>query len=328
MAGASLEERLTRRLVRYPSLMDWARARAEVHGLSIKFSASGYRAEVLTKLIGSRAELAELIAGQLLPALRAFNTRYRSEFSASGEGWVVNREAYLHFAGMCGKAGIPPDGAARDQIDQLVRTGILHRGLILDCAECAHESFVPVENVATTVQCQRCRADNYLTRARWRPDDNEPVWFYDLHPTARAFLQSDANGHVPLLLSRHLRAQSQWDFTDAPEFELLKDEEPVVETDLLALADRQLMSAEAKTTNALGKNRPERNDVARKRVLAAQLLVADQIVLATTKDTWQDASVQSMKSAIRAATWEAGARPRLRIITGLGTASITDRFED
>jgi hypothetical protein len=88
MAGASLEERLTRPLVRYPSLMDWARARAEVHGLSTKFSVSGFRAEVLTKLIGSRAELAELVAGQLLPALRAFNTKDRNEFSTSGEGWV------------------------------------------------------------------------------------------------------------------------------------------------------------------------------------------------------------------------------------------------
>jgi hypothetical protein len=282
MAGASLEERLTRPLIRCPSLMAWAQARAEVHGLRTKLSVAGYRAEVLTKLIGSRAELAELVAGQLLPALQAFNTNDRNEFSTSGEGWVVNSEAYLHFAGMCGKAGMPPDAATRDQIDRLVRTGLLNRGLILDCAECEHEAFVPVENVAATVRCQRCRADNYLTRASWRPDDNEPTWFYDLHPTARAFLQSDANGHVPLLLSRHLRAQSQCDFTDAPEFELLKDEESVVETDLLALADRQLILAEAKTTNALGKNRPERNEAARKRVLAAKLLMADQIVLATT----------------------------------------------
>lgn len=229
---------------------------------------------------------------------------------------------------MCEKAGIPPDAAARDQIDQLVGTGILHRGLIVDCAECAHVAFVPIENVATTIRCQRCRADNYLTRARWRLPDDEPRWFYDLHPTARAFLESSANGHVPLLLSRHLSATSQWSFTDAPEFELLDNGQPVVETDLLALADRRLISAEAKTTNTLSQRRQERNDAARKRVLAAKLLMADRIVLATTKSSWDEASVKSMKSAIYAETWDSGAPPRLRTITGLGTGSVTDRFED
>ncbi len=327
-AGASLEERLARPLVRYPSMLDWARARAEAHGRSTKLSAAGYRAEVLAKLIGSRAELAEIIAGQLLPALQAFDAKDRKDDFPNDEGCILGREAYLHFAGMCGKAGIPADAAARDQIDGLVRAGILHRGLIVDCAECAHVAFVPVENVATTIRCQRCRADNYLTRARWRQPDDEPRWYYDLHPTARAFLESSGNGHVPLLLSRHLRTRSQWGFTDAPEFELLKNGKPVAEIDLLALADRRLISAEAKTTNALGKNRTERMDAARKRVLAAKLLMADQIILATTENSWERLSVENMKSAIGAETWDTGAAPRLRTVTGLGTASITDAYAD
>jgi hypothetical protein len=329
MAGASLEEQLTRPFIRYPSLLDWAQARAEAHGRSTKLSAAGYRAEVLAKLLESRAELTELIAGQLLPALQAFTAKGpRSKDFPNDEGCLLNGEAYLHFAGMCDKAGIPSDMAIRDQIDGLVCAGVLQRGLIVNCAECAHIAFVPLENVATTIRCQRCRADNYLTRERWRQPDDEPRWFYDLHPTARALLESDANGHVPLLLSRHLRAQSQWGFADAPEFELLEDGEPVVEIDLLALADRRLISGEAKAIGALGKNKQGRNDAARKRVLAAKLLMADQIVIATTKDSWEPASVDSMKSAIRAQTWDAGAAPRLRIITGLGTASITDQFED
>lgn len=99
--------------------------------MGTKLSAAGYRAEILAKLLGSRADLTELIAGPLLPALQAFNAPDRNEFS-NDEGWVVNRQAFLHFAGMCGIAGIPSDTAARDQIDQLVRTGILHRGVILN----------------------------------------------------------------------------------------------------------------------------------------------------------------------------------------------------
>ncbi|ORW85969.1 hypothetical protein AWB92_26700 [Mycobacterium sp. IEC1808] len=102
----------------------------------------------------------------------------------------------------------------------------------------------------------------------------------------------------------------------------------MVETDLLALVDRQLISAEAKTTKTLGKNRAERMDAARKRVLSAKLLVADQIALATTQDSWERLSVENMKSAIDAETWDTGAAPRLRIVTGLGTESITDEFAD
>ena len=212
MAGASLEEQLTRPFVRYPSLLDWAQARAEAHGLTTKLSTAGHRADALAKLIGSRAELAELIASGLLPALQAFTRKgSTSQAFPNYEGCVVNSEAYLHFAGMCGIAGITADAAARDQIDELVRGGILHRGLIINCAECAHVAFTPVENVGTTIQCQRCQADNYLTRARWRSPADEPLWFYDLHPTARDFLGASANGHVPLLLSRHLRSQTRWD---------------------------------------------------------------------------------------------------------------------
>jgi hypothetical protein len=298
--------------------------------MSTKLSVAGYRAEVLAKLIGSRADLAELIAGQLLPALQAFNTKGPTYINfPNQEGCVVNGEAYLNFAGMWRVAGTEEPGVVdRDKIDDLVRAGILHRGLIVNCAECANISFVPVENVATTIRCQRCRADNFLTRQRWHKPDDEPVWFYDLHPTARAFFGSSANGHVPLLLSRYLRAQSEWAFTDAPEFELLENNEPVVETDFLALADRRLIAAEAKTTNALGKTKQARNEAARKRVLAAKILMTDQIALATTQDSWDEASVESMKSAIDAETWAVGALPRLRVIAGLGTGSITDRFED
>jgi len=65
MAGASLEEQLARPLIRYPSLLDWAQARAEAHGMTTKLSTAGHRADVLAKLIGSRAALPELEASRV-----------------------------------------------------------------------------------------------------------------------------------------------------------------------------------------------------------------------------------------------------------------------
>jgi hypothetical protein len=132
------------------------------------------------------------------------------------------------------------------------------------------------------------------------------------------------NGHVPLLLSKHLRSKADRTFTDAPEFELIVGGKREAETDLLALADRQLTVSEAKSTNTFGK---DKNDAARKRALAARVLVADEIVLATTRDNWEPATIGAMKSAIRDETWPCGSIPRLRIIGKLGTPQVTDTIE-
>ena len=104
----------------------------------------------------------------------------------------------------------------------------------------------------------------------------------------------------------------------------MKSGNPTVETDLLALADRRLSAAEVKATNTFGNNR---QDAARKRALAARVLVADEICLATTKDDWEPASIAAMKSAISAETWPSGSIPRLRIIGKLGTLQVTDIIE-
>jgi len=55
--------------------------------------------------------------------------------------------------------------------------------------------------------------------------------------------------------------------------------------------------------------------------------MADEIVLATTHDTWDSGTLRAMTSAIRAETWQSGSIPRLRIIAKLGTSQVTDTIE-
>jgi len=212
---------------------------------------------------------------------------------------------------------------ARDTIDGLLNAGFLHRGLLIVCPACTHAAFIPIEDVATTIRCPRCLHESNLTRDRWRLPVEEPQWYYDLHPIARALLRE--NGHVPLLLSQHLRCKSDRGYTDAPEFELMVSGDPAVETDLLALVDRQLVASEAKSTNTFGNDKRE---AARKRVLAARVLVADEIGLATTQDSWEAATIGALKSAIRAETWPSGSIPRVRTISKLGTPQVTDTIEN
>ncbi len=325
-SGATVQQQLTRPLVRYPSLLKWADVRARVHGMSTRLSAAGAHAQLLAMMVGSRPALAELVSGALLPGLQAFNaTGATRDAFPDGGGCVVNGEGFLTFQGICAQAGMDPGIDARDTIDGLLRTGILHRGLITRCTVCTYLAFTPIENVASSIRCQRCLADIPLSRETWRLPVSEPEWFYDLHRTARILLR--ANGHVPLQLAHYLNGRSARAFTDAPEFELLNnDGKSEAETDLLTLVDRQLIVAEAKITNTFGDGQ-ELRTAARKRVRAAKVFVADEIALATSQSSWQPATVSAVRDSIGEEKWASGKAPRLRTIARLGTAQVVDQIE-
>jgi len=275
--GTPLEQRLVRPLVSIPSLPKWADVRVRIQSMSTKISTPGLQARLLATIVGDRSKLAELVSGPLLPAFQAFNrTGKTSDAFPSGEGCVANREGFITFAGICDEAGMPADAQARDTIDELLRKGFLHRGLLLRCEVCDYLAFIPVETVGPLNRCQRCLSETPLAQASWRYPLTEPKWFYDLHRTARLLLK--ANGHVPLLLSNHLQNESVGEFIDTPEFEILDaDGNPVAETDLLALVDRRVVIAEAKTTSTLGSGAKLQNSI-QKRLLLAEALAADEIV--------------------------------------------------
>ncbi|MBY8863973.1 hypothetical protein K7711_46440 [Nocardia sp. CA2R105] len=324
-AGAALEWRLARPKLRFPSLLDWARARARLHEMTVTLSSPGANAELLAEVLGSRNELAELFATPLAHALRAFVTdRAATESIPRDQGCTVHNETFLTFRGICEQSRQERDIDLRDRVDHLVERGFLIRGLVLGCAYCTHVSFVAIDNIASTVRCQRCLRESTLTRARWREPFDEPRWFYDLHPTARTLV--GANGHVPLLLSHHLRRGSRG-FTDVAEFNLIgSDNSKHSETDLLALTDRQLAVAEAKSNDRLGANKVERNRAVSKRITIAKVLQADEIILATTQSSWDSASITAMTAAVGYHNRD-NARPvRLRAITGLGSAEVTDQI--
>ncbi|MBI3224189.1 MAG: hypothetical protein HYZ39_03910 [Mycolicibacterium cosmeticum] len=323
--GASLSQSLARPLLRFPSLIDWANARAGAVGMSVRLSSAGTQANVLASMLGGRDVLSDLVASEMRAALVAFNRRRstRQDYP-NGEGCVVDSEGYLRFSGICAFADISPDATARDRVDTLLQAGVIRRGLLTKCPVCHHSAFVHVDDVAAVMRCQRCRADNAFERQLWRLPVDEPTWFYDLHPIARTLLKD--NGDVPLLLSEYLRKRSTRTFLDAAEFELVGHSgDPVSETDVLALADRQLVVAEAKSSNTFG-GRTERNGAARKRALAAKAFHADEVVLATTEMAWDQATITAMQAALHNETWPTGQCPRLRTICGLGGDTVTDEI--
>ena len=129
---------------------------------------------------------------------------------------------------------------------------------------------------------------------------------------------------MPLLLSRHLRSTARR-YDDVAELELRDDSgNPVAEADLIAAGNDQVIVAEAKSNDALGKNSREVKRAAAKRVMLAGVLRADQIILATTQPGWDTSSLTGIRNAVTGHAWPAGLRPAVRLITGLGS----DHTED
>jgi hypothetical protein len=327
-AGTAPLSRLARPRLRELGLTEWARVLAGQSGLSFGLSSAGRRAEMLRQLWDGRDSFVESMTGRLLPVLRAFQPSHAQSSSAypGGEGVVLLngvREGYLTFAGMLKFAGegITP-GDLRDGIDGLAARGVVRRGVVLGCGICGRPSFIAIGNLAQVNQCPRCGVANELARVQWRDPVEEPSWYYDLHPVARELLAD--HGEVPLLLSRHLRSGSRR-YDDVPELELRDASgNPAAEADLIAVDDDDVIVAEAKSNDALGGSAREVRRAAAKRVRLADVLRADQIVLATTRPEWSASSITEIRSAVTGHTWPAGLRPAVRLITGLGGDQVSD----
>ena len=110
-----------------------------------------------------------------------------------------------------------------------------------------------------------------------------------------------------------------------PELELRDASgNPVAEADLIAISDDDLIVAEAKSNDALGGSTKEIKRAAAKRVRLADVLRADQIILATTEPQWSASSTTEILNAVTGHTWPAGLRPAVRLITGLDGGQAED----
>jgi hypothetical protein len=332
MAGMPPGARLARPRLRMPGLATWANLMAMQHGNTMAFSAAGRRVEVVRELWGDRAALATDFSGPVAAVLRRFGPAKTSQrLGLTETDGVALRtgagdelfEPYLTFDGITAAAG---DSLSTEQlrhdIDGFLRKGILRRGLVLGCARCSTPAFFAIDELGQVNRCPRCLAPNDLDQARWRIPWNEPTWYYDLHAVARGLVAQ--NGDVPLMLSHYLRSATR-NYADVAELELLSEAgKAVAELDLLAHADGQLITAEAKRPADLGKNPA---DAMAKRARLAEQLQADQILLATAAPEWPPGVVAALSKELREHPWKR-VIPRGRLIAGLGTPKITDLAVD
>ena len=336
LAGTAKVDRLARPRLRSLSLSTWADARVAEYGYRMMPSAAGRREIALQRLWGTRASLAELFAGQMLPVLHAYRptaSNSKPTFTQN-DGLVLHtgtgsrpNESYLTFGGITELAGAsddPSKARLRGELDLMLERGLLFRGLILKCAACRKVHFVRTNQLGQVNVCPRCQTNESLSRASWISPTDEPLWFYDLHPLARE--QLDQDGDVPLLLSHYLRSHSR-SYDDVGELELYDASlKSIAEADLIALSDGELIAAEVKRPGSLGTGRQVQNSI-RKRFLLAEKLEADQIVLATAATEWSALTIGAVADRALAWPWPR-LRPRLRFISALGSLDTSDVILD
>lgn len=332
-SGMPLTTRLARPRLRAPGLATWANLMASQQNRTMVLSAAGRRVEIVRRLWGDRAALAADFAGPMHPVLRRFlPARRQTDIELVEEEGVVlatgagdvRYEPYWTFEGIRRAAGGGlEEHEVRQRTDAFLQLGVLRRGLLLLCEQCGRPGFVSVDDLRQVNECPRCHARNDLVQPRWKKPADEPTWYYDLHPVVRDLIAQ--NGDVPLLLSHYLRTSSR-SYADVAELELHDSDNELAEVDLLALADGQLITAEAKRPGTMGSG-TELVSAARKRATLAEQLQADQIVLATAAPRWAESTVEAMCRAVRTHRWSRVV-PRLRLLSGLGTDDIVDLSAD
>lgn len=360
-SGANAEQRLARPRLRMLSLQEWCRVMAAQVGYDVGWSDAGRRARLLESMWGSRAAMTADVAGNFTNLARVFTRTGSSTKTAypEGGGTLITGGGFLSFTAIrdalqpatptCTDTGTETDTGtgtgdeatprqeterdlqARTQLDTYLTRGIIRRGLILRCHTCEALTFVPVDDLGQRNRCPRCGSDTDLTLDAWRKPTTEPTWFYDLHQVARDFLRD--NGHAPAWLAHHLAKKAR-DYADCAEMNLYRKgtRTSIAEADLIALVDGTLLAAEVKTCDYLGNSVAERAAASNKRIRWAAVLQADEIVLASTELSWQQTSIDAMRTKLAAAiadnVFAPDRTPRLRLINGLGTSATTEAYVD
>ncbi|MGH3759680.1 hypothetical protein [Actinophytocola sp.] len=169
--------------------------------------------------------------------------------------------------------------------------------------------------------CARCDASGDLSRAAWKKPEDEPVWFYDLHPVARHLLRD--HGDVPAMPNAHLAAQgtNNANFHDVSELEFAINGIPQVEVDLITYIDDTLTVAQCKSNDHLATDKTKTRTRPQRKCQVAAWLRADQLVFATSAATWTNSTPGVIRSAIAAFPWGPLGPPAAHLITGLGIAT-------
>jgi len=313
--GASAEVRLAQPLLRLPSAEQIFAALAAKHDATVQRSEAGRRAATAIELWGSPLAIAADLAGEVRRLLDAFIPPPRAH-GDYGDGYEIRGDGHLTLRHVARVLGVD-EHQASSVLDRLLRAKVLRRGFLLYCERCWSQAFYPLGTIGGDgFGCLLCGYPSRLARDRWNESEPEPTWNYALDQVVRGLLEK--HGDIPLLAAARL-ATGKHSVLWAPEL-LITRYGKTKELDLCLILDGEIVIGEAKSGSRLRTAGRGATLEARRLVQAADLLSADQIVLATATPQWTHGVVTAVEEAI-ATEWRSGPRPKVVEVTSVGTPS-------
>lgn len=246
-SGATLRQSLARPKVRIPGLLEWITFKAGQEGWKVSPSDAGQSTLSCINIWGSRETFANdlLNFGTFFSEFQCDKGQRTSSRYPEGEGCVLGDEGFLSFkaAERLLKSVNFDAMQVRITLDRFTQLGALRRGLILKCPECAQTQWIKLDILQETSTCQRCQGRIPLTQSTWRKPEDEPTWFYDLHPIVRKLMKS--NGDVPCLTGQSLYLKYNGGEI-LPELNFSKLGESTIEVDMIYGNTHHVVIAEAK----------------------------------------------------------------------------------
>jgi hypothetical protein len=292
-----------RPLLHFPSADRVFKELAGARGATVERSDAGLRAAIAVEMWGSPEALAADLCGSARNVLNSFLPPAKKRDGDYGPGYAIRGNGYVVLDDIRKTQGSDDFDIARDLVDRLLTANVLRRGLLLNCARCHFEAFYRIEQVGPTFTCEACGHTSPLVRGRWYKQDPEPHWYYALDQVVQNLLQQ--NGDVPLLATQQLRQDASsvlW----SPELKVTHAQ-GCIELDLCLIVDGRIIVGEAKSNNSLKAGKGTQEAAARL-VQGAQLLSADEIVLATSERAWAKGTRSAVMKAVNEG-WQSGPQP-------------------
>jgi hypothetical protein len=225
--------------------------------------------------------------------LKKFLDTNKNQTDVFDEGALlsIDRRRYLNFSSMQKIMGSAE--ATAQMIDELLRKGIILRGLIFKCKFCRNSDWFAIGQVGQQFDCRRCGRSQYMTRENWfgaDADKYEASFYYKLDEIVFQGLRNDMD--TPLLALAAIQERCEESFLFAPEMWFFEgeDQKPWMEADLLCIPDGILTLGEVKSANTIaGTTAEEKASLQNYRELAIRL-GARRIVFATGSSAWSSST--------------------------------------
>lgn len=166
-----------------------------------------------------------------------------------------------------------------EEIYELHQKGILEKGFVLKCKECAYQYWYYVDEVGQKYKCNRCGSEQHY--------DINPLWSYKLNEIVYQGLKSDMV--VPLLTIDYLEKRSEHNFKWLIDSDFSDTKRNL---DIICSIDGKVYIGEAKSCNYIEKNQFEFYTELCKNV------PIDGIVFATSEKKW-DAKTERFINELR-----------------------------